>query len=146
MTGKTYVDALGAMRAWINSRTATLVGTGRPLELGAHLKYVMGGQPATYAFLEEQLSYRAEDSPESPDMMAVLSAQIYGGTREAVASAARALAEEISSGLEGIGQTVTVGTDTVLIMVSDDIQGPSWFPDGSLPRMLLNFTVRMRPV
>jgi hypothetical protein len=31
-------------------------------------------------------------------------------------------------------------------MVSDDIQGPSWFPDGPLPRYLLNFTVRMRPV
>jgi hypothetical protein len=146
MAGKTYVDALGAMRAWINSRTATLVGIDKPLQLGAHLKYVMGGQPGTYAFLEEQLSYRSADGPESPDMMATLSAQIYGGTREATALAARALAEEISSSLEGIGQTVTVGADTVLLMVSDDIQGPSWFPDGSLPRMLLNFTVRMRPI
>jgi hypothetical protein len=146
MTGKTYADALGAMKAWINSRTTTLVGPANPLRLGAHLKYVQGGQPDTYAFLEEQFSVRSDDGPESPDMLAALSAQIYGGTREAVAIAARALAEEISSGLEGVGQTVTVGTDQVLLMVSDDIQGPSWFPDGSLPRMLLNFTVRMRPL
>lgn len=146
MTGKTYADALGAMRAWINSRT-DLAGIGKPLQLGAHLKYVQGGQAGTYAFLEEQLSFRSEDGPESPDMMAVLSAQIYGGTREAVALAARALAEEISSNLEGAGQTVTTGNgDQVLLMVSDDIQGPSWFPDGNLPRMLLNFTIRMRPV
>lgn len=147
MTGKTYADALGAMKAWINSRTTTLVGYGKPLQLGAHLKYVQGGQAGTYAFLEEQTSYRSADGPESPDMMAMMSAQIYGGTREAVALAARALAEEISSNLEGVGATVVTGNgDSVLLMVSDDLQGPSWFPDGTLPRMLLNFTVRMRPV
>jgi hypothetical protein len=145
VSGKTYVDALGAMRAWINSRTA-LVGAGRPLTMGAHLKHVQGGQPTTYAFLEEATSYRSPDAPENPDMMAMLSAQIYGGTREAVALAARALAEEISSNLEGAGQTVAVGDESTLLMFSDDIQGPSWFPDGDLPRMLLNFTVRMRPV
>jgi hypothetical protein len=142
MSARTYVDALAAMRAWINSRTTTLVGAGMPLVMGAHLKKVLGGEPATYAFLEEQFSYRSDDSPESPDMMAALSAQIYGGTREAVGTAAVALAEEISSNLEGTGVT----TSGALLMVSDDIQGPSWFPDGDLPRMLLNFTVRMRPL
>lgn len=147
MTNKTYVDALGAMRAWINSRTDTLVGQGKPLQLGAHLKVLLGGQPATYAFLEEQFSSRSQDAPESPDMMAALSAQIYGGTREAATAAAVALAEELSTQLEGRGQTVTVDSGvSVLLMVSDDIQGPAWFPDGAQPRMLVNWTVRMRPV
>jgi hypothetical protein len=142
VTARTYTDALGAMRAWINSRTDTLVGVDKPLTMGAHLKKVMGGQPTIYAFLEEQFSYRSDDAPESPDMMAAMSAQVYGGTREAVGTAATALAEEISSNLEGRGAIVS----GALLMVGDDIQGPSWFPDGDLPRMLLNFTVRMRPL
>lgn len=147
MTAKTYADALGAMRAWINSRTTTLVGLGNPLQLGAHLKYVQGGQAGAYAFLEEQASIRSEDAPESPDMLAIMSAQIYGGTREAASLAATALAEEISSNMEGAGAVaVTASGASVLLLVADDIQGPSWFPDGSLPRYLLNFTVRMRPV
>lgn len=146
MAARTYADALGAMRAWINSRTATLVGLGNPLQLGAHLKYLEGGQPATYAFLEEQLSARAEDSPENPDMLALLSAQVYGGTREAATAGAVALAEELSTQLQGGPQTVTTGAGDVLVMYADDIQGPSWFPDGNLPRMLLNWSVRVRPL
>lgn len=135
------------MRAWINSRTDRLVGDGKPLQLGAHLKKLLGGEPAVYAFLEEQFSVRSDDAPESPDMMAALSAQIYGGTREAVSDAAVTLAEEISSYLDGSAETVVVtGLGNVRLMVSDDIQGPSWFPDGDLPRMVLNFTVRMQPV
>ncbi len=139
MTARTYVDALAAIRAWINSRD-DLVGPGNPLQLGAHLKKVQGGQPATYAFLEENFSTRSQ-SAENPDMLAALSAQVYGGTREACAAAAVALAEELSSTLEGAAASV----DGALLCVADDIQGPSWFPDGDLPRMLLNFTVHLRP-
>jgi hypothetical protein len=146
MVARTFVDALGAMRVWINSRTATLVGAGKPLEMGAHLKYVQGGQPTTYAFLEEQLSFRSPDAPENMDMIAALSAQVYGGTREAATVAAVGLAEEISSNLEGVGVTVTLPSGaSVLIRYADDIQGPSWFPDGDLPRLLVNWTVRMSP-
>lgn len=145
MTARTYADALAAMKAWINSRTA-LVGQGKPLQMGAHLKYLMGGEPAVYAFLEEQLTTRSDDAPENPDMWAAMSAQIYGGTREAVSTAATALAEELSSNLQGAGQIVGTGSADVLVMVVDDIQGPSWFPDGSKPRMLLNWTARIRPL
>lgn len=144
---KTYSDALGAIKAWINSRTDRLVGDGKPLQLGGHLKKLEGGTPATYAFLEEQFSVRSDDAPESPDMMAALSAQIYGGTREAVGMAAAALAEELSTYLDGSTvSVVTTSLGDVRLMVGDDIQGPSWFPDGDLPRMLLNFTVRMQPL
>lgn len=146
VSARTFVDALGAMRIWINSRTTTLVGQGLPLEMGAHLKYVQGGQPKTYAFLEEQLSFASDDAPENRDMIAALSAQVYGGTREAATAAAVALAEEISSNLEGVGATVTLPSgQSVVIRFADDIQGPSWLPDGDLPRLLLNWSVRMGP-
>lgn len=141
MIPRTYVDALGAMRAWIDLRTATLVGAGNPLQLGAHLKKISGGQPVVYAYLEEQLSRRSDDGAENPDMLAALSAQIYGGTREAATLAAVALAEEMSAELDGRPASVP----GALIMAVDDIQGPAWFPDGDLPRLLLNWTVRVRP-
>ena len=143
MTARTYVDALAAMREWINSRTTTLVGPDKPLWLGAHLKKLSGGEPRAYAFIEEQFSLRSADSPESPDMQAVLAAQIYGGTREAATTAAVALAEEISTNLEG-GPVTVAGVGAVLY-AADDIQGPTWLPDGEVPRLILNWTVRMRP-
>lgn len=141
MIARTYVDALGAMRTWINSRTTTLVGPGNPLWSGAHLKKPGGGEPTIYAFLEEQFSTRSLDSGENPDMMAALSAQVYGGTREAATTAAVALAEELSTQLEGRETAV----DGALIYAVDDIQGPAWVPDGDQPRLLLNWTVRVRP-
>jgi hypothetical protein len=141
MTAVTYADAIGAMAEWINSRTGTLVGAGNPLQMGAHLKHPEGGNPAAYAFLEEGFSIRSEDSPESPDMLAVMSAQVYAGTRKAASDAATALAEELSTELTGRGTSVTGAR----IMVADDIQGPQWQPDRELPRYLLGFTVRIRP-
>lgn len=141
MTARTYVDALGVMRTWINSRTTTLVGVGHPLQLGAHLKKILGGQPSAYAFLEEQLSTRSFDAGENPDMMAALAAQVYGGTREAATAGAVALAEELSTAFDGT--PVLIGG--ALIMAVDDIQGPAWLPDGDLPRLILNWTTRMRP-
>jgi hypothetical protein len=140
VAARTYVDALGAMRTWINSRPL-LVGEGMPLQGGAHLKKLQGSTPVTYAFLEELTSTRSADSPENPDMLAMLSAQVYGGTREAATAAAVALCEEISTQLCGC-QAVVPGA---IIFVSDDITGPSWFPEGDLPRLLVQWTTRIRP-
>lgn len=140
MVAQTYTDALAAMRFWINSRPG-LVGSGMPLGEGAHLKHLKGVAPVTYAYLEEQVSTRSTDSAENPDMMAALSAQVYGGTREAATNAAVALAEEISTQLCGCAVLVPGAT----MFVADDIQGPSWFPDGAVPRLLLSWTVRVRP-
>jgi hypothetical protein len=128
------------MQEWINSRTE-LVGRDKPLWMGAHLKKLPGGEPRAYAFLEEQFSTRTADSPENPDMQAVMSAQIYGGTREAATTAATALAEEISSELDGREVAVT----GAVLYAADGIQGPTWLPDGDLPRLILNWTVRVRP-
>jgi hypothetical protein len=141
MTARTYVDAVGAMRTWISSRTETLVGVGNPLQMGAYLKRISGGAPAAYALLEEQFSTRTLDSGENPDMLAAISAQVYADTRESATLAALALAEELSTELEG--RAVTVGD--AILMVSDDITGPSWAPDGDRPRLIVNWTVRARP-
>jgi hypothetical protein len=141
VSARTYVDALAAMRYWINSRPS-LVGLGMPLQEGAHLKHLKGVAPATYAYLEEQTSTRSTDSAENPDMMAALSAQVYGGTREAATAAAVALCEEISTQLCGCQASVPGAT----LFVADDIQGPSWVPDGSVPRLLVQWTVRVRPL
>jgi hypothetical protein len=138
----TYVDSVSVIRAWINGRTATLVGAGHPLQKGAHLKHLDGAASATYALIEEITALRSDDAAEDPDMMSVLSAQVYGGTREAATAAAVALAEELSSQLCGCQAAVT----GALIFVADDIQGPTWAPDNDVPRLIVQFTVRVRPV
>lgn len=137
---RTYVDATGAVAAWINGRTATLVGPGMPLRHGAHLTHIKTPAPETYAFLEELPSRTSDDSPENPDMLAVVSAQVYGGTRKTATDAAVALAEEL---LTVAGAPVSV--TGALLLVADDVQGPSYAPDGSVPRLVLQFTVRVRP-
>ncbi len=140
MTAQTYADAAGAMRAWINGRTE-LVGLSKPLASGAHLKRLDSPAQQTYAFLEETLTFASTE--ENPDMVATLSAQVYGGTREAASTAALALAEELTTGLCGCAVTTVPG---VLLWVADDVQGPTWSPDREVPRYLLNFTVRLRPM
>lgn len=138
---RTYVDATGAVAAWINGRTATLVGPGMPLRHGAHLTHIKVPAPETYAYLEELSTTRtSDDSPENPDMLAVVSAQVYGGTRKAATDAAVALAEEL---LTVAGAPISV--TGALLLVADDVQGPSYAPDGSVPRLVLQFTVRIRP-
>jgi hypothetical protein len=143
MTARTFVDAVGAMREWINSRTTTLVGVGLPLQQGAHLRRISGGAPAAYAYLEEGFSLTSNDSPESPDMLASLSAQVYADTREAATAAAVALAEELSTQLDG--REASAPITGAIISAVDGIQGPSFVPDGERPRLLLNWTVRVRP-
>ena len=135
----TYTDAVGAVRAWINSRT-TLVGLGHPLQKGAHFKRLDGAADATYALLSEAASYRSNGA-EAPDMMAVIDAQVYGGTREEATAAAVALAEELSTGLAGIPAAVA----GAVLQVADDFTGPLWAPDNETPRLTLTFTVRVRP-
>jgi hypothetical protein len=136
----TFVDAVGALRSWINAQTATLVGAGNPLQKGAHLHHLVGARPAVYALLEELPSRHSDDSPEDPDMIAVVSFQVYGDTREAATAGAVALAEALTS-LTGTPALVEGAT----LQAADDVQGPSWIPDGDTPRLILQATVRMSP-
>ena len=140
MAAQTYVDAVGAVKAWINSRTATLVGVGKPLQKGAHTKHIRGALSACYAYLEEGSSLQTGGA-ENPDMLASVSAQVYGGTREAATAAAVALAEEVTGGLAGRAASVPGAQ----LQVADDITGPLWAPDGDMPRLLVQFSVWCRP-
>lgn len=137
----TFVDAVGAARLWINAQTTGLVGVGNPLQAGAHLKHLQGATPAVYVLLEELPSRPTDDSPEDPDMLAILSFQVYGGTREATTAGAVALANALMT-LQGM-PAVVAGAK---LWVSDDVQGPYWAPDGNLPRLIIQATVRMSPV
>lgn len=136
----TYVDAVGALRAWINAQTTGLVGAGNPLQLGAHMRHVQGAAPAVYVLLEELPARQSGDAAEDPDMLAVVSCQVYGGTREAATNGAVALANAIA-GLSGMPAVVTGAK----LWASDDVQGPYWSPDGDLSRLILQATVRMTP-
>lgn len=139
------VDAVGAAKAWINSRTDTLVGPGRPLQKGAHLKELEGAADACYAYLTMLPGTTTTGGAENPSMLARVSASIYGPTVEAITNASVALGNEILTGLAGQWTTVTFNGQTVQIWVGDDLSGPSDLPDGNLPRHLLDFTLVMQP-
>jgi hypothetical protein len=144
---RTYVDAVGAARAWINSRTDTLVGPGMPLQKGAHLKELEGAADACYAYLTMLPGTTTTAGAENPSMAARLSASIYGPTVEAITNASLALADELLTDLAGAWTTVTFGNParSVQIWVGDDITGPSDLPDGNLPRQIVDFTLIMQP-
>lgn len=139
----TYVDAVGRMSDWINAQSTDLVGPGNPLQHGAHFQYLRGATPAVFALIEELPGRTSDDSPEDPDMMAVLSFQVYGTngvTRKAATAGAVALAEALGS-LKGMPAVVP----GAVLWVADDVQGPYWAPDGDTPRLILQATIRMRP-
>src|ERR1700753_3310968 len=103
-----YVDAAGAMKAWIATRTSTLVGQGNPLQMGAHLKLLTGSASASYAYLTLLPGTYLPLGAESPVVVFRIRAQVYGITVEATTNASMALADEICEGLQGKPQIVTV--------------------------------------
>jgi hypothetical protein len=137
----TFVDAVGAARTWINSRTGTLVGPDKPLWKGAYLRDHNGTADKSYCVLTLLPGTTASGAAESPQMYARIEAQVYGPTIEAVTNASVALADEIVTQLAG--QWTVVGG--VQIWVGDDVTGPSDLPDGELPRHIVDFTLIMQP-
>jgi hypothetical protein len=146
MASLTYTDAVGAVKAWIDSRTATLTGVGNPLQKGAATKVLT--TPACFAYLEETTAFQGGGA-ESPDTYAGIGAQVYGPTRESATLAATALAEELTAFmLAGRPATVTLNDGSLAqLLTADDITGPSWFPDeNDTPRLLVQFSVQVRPI
>lgn len=141
----TFVDAVGATREWINSRTSTLVGPGNPLQKGAHLRELEGAADTCYAYLTLLPGTGTTGGAESPQMLARISASIYGPTVEAITNASVALADELLTGLAGQWTTVGAGAKAVQIWVGDDITGPADVSDGNLPRHVVDFTLIMQP-
>lgn len=144
----TFVDAVGAARAWINSRESTLVGPGHPLTKGAYLRELDGAADKCYALLTLLPGTAARGGAESGggQMHARIQAAVYGPTLEAVSLASVALADEVATALAGQWTTVELSSGPVQVWVGDDISGPSDLPDGNLPRHLVDFTLVMQPV
>jgi hypothetical protein len=140
-----YVDAVGAFRDWVNSRTDTLVGPGNPLQKGAYLRDHEGTPDKCYAVLTLLSGTTALGAAESPQMYARISASIYGPTIEAITRASIAYADEIVTQLAGQRVTVRDSGDGVQIWVGADVVGPSDLPDGNLPRQIVDCTVIMQP-
>lgn len=132
----TYLDGAGAVRDWVNSLTATLVGEGRPLQLGASLKLRDGAATVPYGFLLE-LPGGLWGGAEHPSMSANLSMQCYGPTKQSACDAAVAYAEALVPLLNG--QRVELASGATIVGVAD-ITGPTWEPDGNDPRYIVDAT------
>jgi hypothetical protein len=141
----TFVDAVGAARTWINSRTTRLVGVGNPLSKGAYLRDHEGTPDRCYAVLTLLPSTTAAGAAEGGQMFARIEAQIYGPTIDAITKASIGLADEIVTYLAGQWTTVGSGASSVQIWVGDDVTGPYDLPDGNLPRHIVDFTLIMQP-
>jgi hypothetical protein len=141
MTMRSYADAVGAMKTWINSRTDTLVGEGHPLQKGAEAKQLSGAASACYAFLS-LVGTSQTGGAENPDTAARLSAQVYGPNILSVALAAAALADELTTVLMGRPTDVPGAR----LYVADDLSGPADRPDFDQPRQVVDFTVVLTPI
>lgn len=86
-----YVDAKGVVRAWINSLTTTLVGTGKPLPLGAHMRRLRSPDAGAYLVLTSV----GGDNRFVAGSRARLSASIWGITVEDADTAAAAYANAL---------------------------------------------------
>lgn len=130
----TYVDAGGAIKEWVNS-LSELVGSGHPMPLGASLTQRSGAASVAYAYLVE-LPATVWGGTEHPSMLARVSAQVYGPTKEAASDAAVAYAEAVMTLMQG--RRVTLPTSGVTLAGADNIDGPQWFPDGEEPRYIVD--------
>jgi hypothetical protein len=138
----TFVDAVGALKDWINGLTATLVGAGKPLPMGAHLHELRGGATACYALLSVIGSGTANGA-ENPDHRARISASVYGPTMESATLAAVGYAEALLA-LDGRPTAMTGAT--CLVCDVDSITGPLWSPDRVGPRLLVDADFLLRAV
>jgi hypothetical protein len=119
----TFVDAEGVWKDYVNSLTASLVGQGKPLSLGAHLKPLRSPASGSYVRLL-LLTGSPELTAENPVGRARISGTIYGGTKEAAALAATAYANVLVS-LNGVRTPM----GSAVCLTTDAIQGPQAIDD-----------------
>lgn len=134
----TYVDAAATVYAWVNGLTGTLVGAGRPLQLGASYKVHSGVATVAYGVIVELPGF-LWGGAEHPSMGARVSMQIYGPTKEAASVAATAYAEALLPLLQGVRATVTLASGQVVTIAGvGSVDGPQWIPDGDEPRYVVD--------
>jgi hypothetical protein len=112
-----------AVRAWVNSKSGFLIGTGNPLSRGAYLRTQRSPADGCYAVIAR--SGGSSDMVAEQDSnlsAAVMLFTVYGGTAEAAEIAACALASEIEE-LTGLPQQC--GSTGIRILVADKLNGPS---------------------
>jgi hypothetical protein len=111
------VAAVTAVREWLNGR-ADLVGTGNPIQLGAHRKRIRSPGQGAWVLLSRVGGSGDLLAEETVDR-ARIGAVIYAGTDEAAEAAAVAYANAV----EGLaGDPVAMGSSRCL--VADNITGP----------------------
>lgn len=113
-----YVVAVTAVRAWVNSLTGTLVGSGRPLAHGAHRHHLRSPGQGAYALLSRVGGTQELIAEDGVDR-ARISASIYAGTDEAAEIAAVAYANAVAA-LRGAPAAMGAAT----CLVADNIAGP----------------------
>lgn len=142
-----FVDAEGAVRAWINLQDQ-LVGQNAPLALGCHLQHLRGKPQGCYAVLTLIDSF--DDPGDLPMSYARVSASIYGGQRQKTAIAAAAYANAIRT-LQGSPVVLTVERDGTPLLVpctlqaADTITGPRFYPDGLEDTYLVDAVFMLTP-
>ena len=119
-----HVDAVEAVRAWINGLT-DLVGAGKPLPNGAHRWREISPGEGAYAWL-----VYAGGGPDPGDQVfasrAVVSATIFAGTAAAARVAAVAYLNQLEAAQYRPPETVTLETDgsSAIVAAIDSITGP----------------------
>jgi hypothetical protein len=126
----TFVDAEQCLREWAMTRTATLVGAGKPLTNGLHIGRVGSPGNSTWAEISRVGGpLEASGAFDQPRM----SAQVYGPNRESAQAAARALATELAA-----IQASPVQTPAGRVAAAFNIT-VTWAPDNTHARYLVAF-------
>lgn len=124
-----YVDAEGAVRAWLNG-LLELVGPGNPIALGAFEEDPLRS-PASGAYvLLARVGGTSALTAEAPVDRARISGQVYGETKQVAKLAAYAYANALA-GLDG---TPTPMGEHAICKVVDSIAGPSYVDDHATTR------------
>lgn len=120
-----YIDAAGAVRAWVNARPG-LCGKGNPLTNGVHLGEVRSSSSGPVASVQEIAPSEADEAVHDARVsFEVRSVGSEAGARADGERAARALANAITVGLRGNPATVVLPSgDTVRILCAHSPSGP----------------------
>jgi hypothetical protein len=120
------IPAQQTLRAWVNSKTSSLVGQGLPLSRGAYLR--QQASPADGAYATVHSTGKPGDAvAESDPGLSTVSAAflVFAPVEETAENAAAALASEIEL-LTGMPQAA--GSSGYMVLVADNLRGPVSVP------------------
>jgi hypothetical protein len=135
----TFLDVEGAIKGWVNAQTATLVGPGHPIPLGAHVGTGLRS-PARGCYLLLTRVGGGPDPGEANVDQARLSSAVYGMKKLPTALAAAAYANLLVS----VTAPVPLLPSGRLMAVTD-VSGPLYIPDGDEERYLVDAVFHIQP-